>query len=129
MSDRSAFERRERAFEARYFQTKNDALVEKLRAVFHKAIDRESIRQTTAIVDQELRARLAALQPEGEMMAGFQVGPLSEVGWADHARDARARRPVLEAAEKFGVHSGSPAYDMLERRLAERPSLEVRKLW
>jgi len=129
MSDKSIFELRERALEARYFETKNQALIEKLRAVFHKAVDRESLREATGITDETVLDRLVELQLNGEVMAAFKLVPVIEVAWADHAPDARTRRAVLETAVKFGVDAGSPAYAMLERRLGERPPLEVRKIW
>lgn len=120
---------REAAFEATYFQKKEAELVSRLKAVFDKAIDRESIRQATGIADEALLDRMAELRLNGEVMSAFKLLPVIEVAWADGPVDAKERRAVLEAARQQGITPGSKAFEMLERRLGEGPSPDARKIW
>ena len=126
---KSAFELREAAFEAEYFRRKDAELVDKLKGVFHKKIDKQSIREATGIADEELLDRLVALNLNGELMAAFELMPLVEVAWADGEVDERERRAILSAAEQHGIRQGSRVYEMLERRLREGPQENARKIW
>ena len=129
MEKKSILQIREAAFEANYFQKKDAELVRRLKAVFNKAIDRETIRATTGVTDEQVLDRLIDLNLSGEMMAAFELLPIVEVAWADGGGDKKKCRAVLEAAEQYGVVPGSKAYEMLERRLNEGPSQDSRKVW
>lgn len=129
MDKKSALERRERAFEAEYFSRKDAELVNKLKAVFHKKVDKQSIRDATGVTDEALLDRLVELNLDGELMAAFNILPIVEVAWADGDVDDREFRAVLQAAEQHGLHPGGKAYAMLETRLREGPSRDARKLW
>ena len=129
MDKLSGLELRERAFEAGYFSRKDAELIDKLRLVFHKKIDKQSIRETTGVVDEELLDRLVELNLDGELMAAFNLLPLIEIAWADGAVDNRETHAVLSAAEEHAIHPGSKAYTMLATRLREGPSKDARKLW
>ncbi len=127
--DKPIFHSRARAFEEDYFNRKEAALVEKLKEVFHKKLDKESIRQTTGITDEELLDRLVDLNLNGESMAAFNLLPLIEVAWADGGVDEREIKAVLAAAESRGLPPGSRTYAMLEMRLREGPDPQARKAW
>jgi hypothetical protein len=129
MDKKGIFERRERAFEAEYFSRKDTELIDKLKAVFHKKIDKQSIREATGVTDEQLLDRLVELNLDGELMAAFKLLPIIEVAWADGPTDEKVVRAVLDAAEKRGLPRGGKAYAMLETRLREGPSKEARKLW
>src|SRR5262245_39728997 len=129
MDKLSGLELRERAFEAGFFSRKEAELIDKLKLVFHKRIDKQSIRETTGVVDEALLDRLVELNLDGELMAAFNLLPLIEIAWADGAVNERERRAVLSAAEEHGIRSGSKAYTMLETRLREGPSTDARKIW
>ena len=129
MDKKAAFERRERAFEAEYFSRKDAELIDKLKAVFHKKIDKQSICTATGVTDEQLLDRLVELNLDGELMAAFNLLPIIEVAWADGAVDEREVRAVLSAAEQHGLSPGSKAYAMLETRLREGPSKDARKIW
>jgi len=129
MSTKTPFELREQAFEASYFQKKEQALIDGLRAVFHKKLSKQEIAEATGITDDELLDRLVEIELNGEMMVAFELLPVVEVAWADGQPDAKAVRAVLEAGEAHGVHPGSKAREMLERRLATGPTADLRKVW
>lgn len=124
-----AFEARRKAFEEAYFRKKDVQLVDKLKAVFHRKIDREAIRQTTGITDELVLDNLAQLSLSGDMMAAFKLYPLVEVAWADGGVDEREIRAVLTAAEERGIPQGSAPYTMLENALRRRPREDSRKAW
>ena len=126
---RNAFEDRERAFEAEYFTRRDAELVDRLKLVFHKAIDRQSIRDSTGVTDEELLDRLVELNLDGELMVAFNLLPVIEVAWADGVVDDREVREVFTIAEEHGIHPGSKAYSMLETRLHGGPSTDARKIW
>jgi uncharacterized tellurite resistance protein B-like protein len=129
MDTKGIFERREHAFEAEYFNRKDVELIDKLKLVFHKKIDKQSIREATGVADEQLLDRLVELNLNGELMAAFNLMPLVEVAWADGVVDDREVEAVLSAAEQHGLHPGSKAYAMLETRLREGPSKDARKIW
>ena len=118
---KTAFERRERAFEAEYFSRKDAELIDKLKLVFHKRIDKQSIRDATGVTDEQLLDQLVELNLDGELMAAFNLLPLIEVAWADGQVSDREVRAVLSAAEQHGMQRGSKGYAMLEWRLREGP--------
>ena len=80
MSD--AFERRRRSFEAEYFSRKEAHLVSRLKQVFSKKVDKESVRQATGIKSERLLDALVALNLSGDLMAAFNLLPLVEIAWA-----------------------------------------------
>jgi len=97
--------------------------------VFHKKIDKQSIREATGVTDEALLDRLVELNLNGELMAAFKLLPVIEVAWADGVVDEKEVRAVLSAAEQHGIRPGDKAYAMLETRLREGPSKPTRKLW
>lgn len=126
---KDAFEARRKSFEEEYFRKKDAQLVDKLKAVFHKKIDKETIRQTTGITDERVLDNLVALNLSGEVMAAFKLFPLVEMAWADGDVDEREARAVLTAAEQDGIRRDSAAYSMLETALKNRPRPDARKAW
>jgi len=129
MEKKGVFERRGKAFEAEYFSRKEAELVDKLKDVFRKKVDKQSIIDATGVTDEQLLDRLVELNLSGELMAAFNIMPVVEIAWADGAVDEREVKAVLSAAEQLGILRGSKAYAMLETRLREGPVKEARKIW
>ena len=129
MSTKTPFELRGQAFEASYFQKKEQDLVDGLRKVFHKKLSKAEIREATGITDEELLDRLAELELNGEMMTAFELLPVIEVAWADGQPDAKTVRAVLEAGEAHGVQAGTKSREMFEQRLSTGPTADLRKSW
>lgn len=129
MSNKTPLEIRGQAFEASYFQKKEQALIDGLREVFHKKHSKQEIREATGITDEELLDRLVELELNGEMMAAFELLPVIEVAWAEGQPDAKTVRAVLEAGEANGIQAGTKAREMLEQRLATGPTADLRKVW
>ena len=123
------FDARRKQMEEEYFRKRDAQLVDKLKAVFHKKIDKETIRQTTGITDERLLDNLVALNLRGDVMSAFRLYPLVEIAWADGEVDERETRAVLAAAEHHGLAPGSPPYALLENALKNRPRDASRKMW
>jgi hypothetical protein len=121
--------RRASHVEDQYFLGKEFALLEKLKAVFQKKVDKESISKATGVMNEQVLDRLVSMQLNGEVMAAFQLYPLVEIAWADGNLSESEAKSVLAAGEKQGVRPGSRAYRMLEDRLHNGPDPEARKIW
>src|SRR5262245_23454528 len=115
--------------EREYFGKKEFTLLEKLRAVFQKKVDKESISKATGVTNEHVLDRLVSMQLNGELMRAFQLYPLVEIAWADGDLSESEARSVLAAGEKLGVSPDSRAYRMLEERLRKGPDPEARKIW
>ena len=129
MATKDPFEARRKALEEAYFRKKDAQLVDKLKAVFHRTVDRDSISQTTGITDERVLDNLVELSLSGEMMAAFRLYPLIEVAWADGGVDEQEVRAVLAAIEEHGIPRGSRPHVMLENALKNRPGEDSRKAW
>jgi hypothetical protein len=123
------FEKREIYLEEEYFRKKEFALLEKLKGVFQKKVDKESIRKAAGVTDEELLDQMVKVHLNDEMMAAFQLYPLVEIAWADGDLSEKEAGSVLAAAERHGVRPGTKGYEMLDRRLHEGPDPEFRKIW
>src|SRR6185295_6495206 len=123
------FQQRETYFEEEYFRKKDFELIEKLKAVFQKAVDKESIRKAVGVTNEQVLDRLVAMQLDGELMGAFLLYPLIEIAWADGDLSESEAKSVLAACERQGVRPGSKAYRMLDDRLHKGPDPEARKIW
>ncbi len=123
------FQKREMYLEEEYFRKKEFELLEKLKAVFQKKVDKESISKATGVTNEQLLDRLVAMQLNGELMGAFQLYPLVEIAWADGDLSESEAKSVLAVGEKQGLRPGSRAYRMLEDRLHKGPDPEARKIW
>src|SRR5262245_16179869 len=123
------FQQRGTYLEEEYIRKKEFALLEKLKAVFQKKVDKESIRKATGVTNEALLDSLVEMQLNGEMMRAFQLYPLVEIVWADGDLSEAEARSVLAAGEKQGIHPDTEPYRMLENRLRRGPDPEARKIW
>jgi hypothetical protein len=123
------FEKREMYLEQEYFRKKEFELLEKLKGVFQKKMDKESLRKASGVTNEELLDRMIDIQVNGEMMAAFQLYPLVEIAWADGDLSESEARSVLAAGEEHGIKPGTKAHEMLQQRLHRGPDPEVRKIW
>jgi hypothetical protein len=123
------FQKRAMYLEEEYFRKKDFELLEKLKKVFQKKVDKESIRKATGVTNERLLDRLVEMQLNGELMGAFQLYPLVEIAWADGDLSESEAKSVLAAGEKQGIRPGTTAYRMLEDRLHKGVDPEARKIW
>lgn len=124
-----AFQARGNAFEEAYFRKKDAEMVAKLRAVFQAKREREDLKKSTGITNDDVLDRLMALQLSGEMMTAFKLLPLVEIVWADGGCDKREADAVTRAAIKFGVPADSLALKRIQEWIERGPDPEARKAW
>jgi hypothetical protein len=123
------FQKRGMYLEEEYHRKKEFELLEKLKGVFQKKMDKDSLREASGVTNEQLLDRLVEIQLKGEMMAAFQLYPLVEIAWADGDLSESEARSVLTAGEEHGIRPGTKAHEMLEQRLHKGPDPEVRKIW
>ena len=91
------FQKREIYLEEEYFRKKDFDLLDKLKAVFQKKVDKESIRKATGVTNEQVLDRLVEMQLNGELMGAFQLYPLVEIAWADGDLSESEAKSVLAA--------------------------------
>lgn len=124
-----SFEARRKAIEEAYFRKRDAQLVDKLKDLFRKKIEKEDLRRMTGITDERVLDNVVALNLSGDLLGAFRLFPLLEIAWADGQVDEHEVRAVLEAAVQHGVAPGSPAYEMMERSLKDHLRSDARKAW
>jgi hypothetical protein len=124
-----ALKARGKALEDQFFQRESERLMKKLKATFEQEVTAEKLKAATGITNPELLERLVGLQVRGETMAAFWLTPLIEIAWADGKLDDKERFLILQAASHTGIDKGSPAHELLEQSLREKPTAERRKVW
>ena len=124
-----AFETRRSGFETEYFHKKDAQLVEKLKAVFNRKLDREQLQKATGITNDEVIERLLAVNAKGELLLAFRLYPLVEIAWADGKIDPKEAKAVIDAAIKLGVPASGSAINALEDWLKRGPTVDGRTAW
>jgi tellurite resistance protein len=124
-----ALKARGKALEDQFFQRENERLLKKLKATFEQEVTAEQLKAATGITNPELLERLVGLQVRGETLAAFWLTPLIEIAWADGKVDASERARIMEAARHANLEKSSPAYELLEQSLREKPTGERARVW
>lgn len=124
-----AFASRRVGLEAEHFHKKDAELVGKLKAVFHRQLDREELRKATGVKSEEVLDRLLAVNARGEMLLAFRLYPLVEIAWVDRKVDAREAKAVIDAAIRLGVPPMSAALEAIEDWLKRGPTEDGRAAW
>jgi hypothetical protein len=124
-----AFESRRAGFEAEYFKQKDFQLVEKLKSVFHRKLEREELKRTAGITDEQVLDRLIAANVKGELLLVFKLYPLVAIAWADGKIDESESRAVIDAAIKSGMPPEGPAIKGLEEWLKRGPTEDGKLAW
>jgi hypothetical protein len=129
MLPNDAFDARRSGFETEYFHKKDAQMVEKLKAVFNRKLDREQLQKATGITNEEVIDRLLAVNAKGELLLAFRLYPLVEIAWADGRIDPKEAKAVIDAAIRLGVPAGGSALKALEDWLKRGPTTDGRTAW
>ena len=124
-----AFDTRRAGFEAEYFHKKDAQLVEKLKGVFHRKMEREELKKTAGITDEQVLDRLINANVKGELLLVFKLYPLVEIAWADGGIDDKEARAVTDAAIKSGMPPEGPAIKGLQDWLKRGPTADGKLAW
>jgi hypothetical protein len=126
---REAIAERGKSLEESYFKTRDAALVAKLRQVFERKRDKEELRKSIEITNDEVLDRLVKLSLRGEMLTAFKLYPLMEIAWANGSFDKRGSKAVIAAAVKLGIPRDSESIKRLEDWLERGPTDDERAAW
>lgn len=124
-----AFESRRTGFETEYFHKQDEVVKAKLHKIFQQKMDREELRKTTGISNEEVLDRLLAVNAKGELLTAFRMYPLVEIAWADGTADAKETQAVVQAAQRMGVPAASAALQALQAWLKRGPTPDGRTAW
>lgn len=120
---------RGKALEEAFFAHHEKKLIERMRQAAEEKSTREGLAAASGIQDEGVLDTLASHGLSAETVAALGLVPLVEVAWADGTVQTKEHQAVLEAAEEAGVADGSPARELLDDWLAERPPAKLLTAW
>lgn len=123
------FEQRRRSLEEAFFKQRDQQLLARLRAELEALERREQLARVSGIQDTKVLDDLVRAGVAAETLVALRLVPLVEVAWADGMVAQAERTAILNAAAAIDVHPGSPAYELLDRWLTERPDEQLVKAW
>ena len=115
--------------ESLFFQRRDQALLQKIR---DNRKNQEAIDQLVDASGLKDRAVLEALIKAGvtaDSLTALAVIPLVTVAWADREIQDNERTAILTAAESSGIAKNSPASELLNEWLKDRPDDELLAAW
>lgn len=104
-------------------------LVEQARRDFERQQDIEAISEATQITDQVILTELINCGVRADSLHILTLLPLVHVAWAGGHIERAERLAILAAAEREGVRSDSPGYQILDGWLKNRPHPALIKTW
>jgi hypothetical protein len=124
-----ALHKRGRTLEERFFQQKDEDLLEKMRKHQFDQITKEDIMKATGIKDEQLLDRLVGMNINVQTLTALSIVPLVEVAWADGTLDEREKAAVLKAADEAGIAKDAPGHRLLDQWLAKKPDMTLLAAW
>ncbi len=126
---KTAFEKRERAFEAVFFAKLDEKRIQKLRARRKEKIAMDRLARSSGISDPKLLEAILELGVDGANVQALSLVPLVSTAWASGEVTKAERDAALLAAEREGVCKESGAHELLEAWLDEAPGPELEQTW
>jgi hypothetical protein len=111
--------------EEEYFHKQEQEVIEKMRRKAQTQALRERLAERVGVKDEELLADLEALGYTVETVMLLHLVPLLQMAWAEGSISQREHSLIMEAAKARGIEQGSPAGQLLESWLTDRPSDET----
>ncbi len=124
MPEKDMFTQRKTGLEEEYFRKKEQELLEQIRRRTALQTERQELASVTGIADEEILATLQELGYTRETIGLLHLVPLAQIAWASGSVTPQERKLVLQLSEWRGVEKGSPAWELLNRWLDERPTDE-----
>jgi hypothetical protein len=126
---KSALRERGKALENEFFEKQSRHLLEELRAAKQRGTDRAELARACGVEDERLLDLLLDAGVSAETVPALVLVPLLLVAWAEKEIRRPERFVVLETAAEYGIHTGSPAYALVEDWLTVRPPPSLVKAW
>lgn len=121
--------KRGQALEDQFFNEVDRKLIEKLREEREHQNERERLRASTGLKDDQVLEELLALGINNDTMSALSLLPLVWVAWADGNVQPEERAAVLSAASESGITEGTPAMALLSGWMKQKPSPEMLEAW
>lgn len=115
--------------EEAYFRRQDAELLRKLREIGQTKFDKEELRRSSGITNEELLDQLAKLHLHGETLSAFKLYPLVELAWADKPLEQKEANLVMIAAQQSGLSADSEAMKLLQLWLKRGPREDERRAW
>ncbi|GAA5507651.1 hypothetical protein [Novipirellula caenicola] len=129
MVTKDAFTDRRQALEDEFFHRVDERLIANMKAKTELETHRRQLAEVTGISDAKLIDELLAAGANAETVAALSLVPLVLVAWADGKVDPEERQPILAAAHEKGITEGTPAADLLEHWLSNKPKKQLALTW
>jgi hypothetical protein len=120
---------RRRALEESFFAHQDRKLMERLRAEVQGEQQRQALGAAAGIQDDAVLNQVMALGLDPQSVAALTLAPLVEVAWCNGGITNDERAAVLKASEAHGIAQGTPAHDLLEQWLEEKPEPQLFAAW
>jgi len=120
---------RRKALEESFFRKMETEKLEKMRKEQKLVDTKKALQAVSGIDDNTLLDKLVELRISPDTFAALSLTPLVEIAWADGKMEKKEREAVLLAADRSGLEKGSPAHQLLDSWLHERPGQDLLATW
>ena len=120
---------RGQALENVFFRQRDQELLKALKAKLETGDPVAELRAASGIEDAEVLQSLVDSGVNGVTLSAVGLIPLVTVAWADREMEQRESKAILDAASHNGIDADSPAYELLQQWLGERPEAELFEIW
>jgi hypothetical protein len=127
--EEDSLHKRGNALEAQFFNEVDRKLLEKLRADMALDSQRERLKSSTGLRDDQVIDELLALGINDDTMSALSLFPLVWVAWADGTVEPAEKDAILRAAGESGVQAGSAAMELLTGWLKKAPDDQIAEAW
>jgi len=117
------------ALEEAFFASWNEELRKRLHAEEEHEAAVRSLAGALGFRDEKMQDHLVALGISAETLPAFALAPLVVIAWASGEVTEDERTAVLGAAHDEGIERGTPAHQLLEGWLSERPPSTLLENW
>lgn len=120
---------RKQALEEAFFKKAEKEQVKKYREKLGKQQTLEELREISGMESEKVLNHLVDVGITGETMAAIALVPLVHVAWSDGEVDKREREAIVAAAEHKGIKADTPARELLNHWLEDKPVKELFSVW
>lgn len=126
---RNAFNHRAQTLENEFFHRVDQELIIKLQEQHQLESDEDALTIACGIVDRKLLDELLAADITPKTLAAFSLFPAVYVAWANGYVEAAEKKAVLQAAHNLGLSEATPAHQLLECWLQQKPAKALVAAW
>ncbi len=127
--NKDSFGDRADALENAFFADVDAKLLEQMRNSLEKDKSSDELASLSGLQDPSVLKSLVDAGVTGRSITALRIFPLVAVAWADHVIQENEREKILLAASKQGLPPTSPAGELLNRWLANKPDASVFDAW